>query len=384
MLLVLAVALGSGAVFASFTVAEGIRASVEVGFSRMGADLIVVPEDTLVNITSALLTVQPTDSTFDAHVMDQVAQIAGVARVAPQRIYRVPVMAGMPNHRVNLIAFDPARDFSVLPWLNAKASSAMRTGDLLSGGRRPEKIGEELEFCGTPTSVYGQLGRTGVGPFDDSLFTTFDTIAEIANHGGTSSPICLPGYEPGKLSAVLVRLVVGATVEQVRFAIARVAGVKVVAGASIITSNRQSVTALFAGVAAFTALMLASLMILVSLLFSAIIAERRREVGLLKAVGARGSQVVRMLLVEAGFATGLGGLCGIALGGGCLFAFQRSLGYYLETLQILFIWPSPRSIALFALGCVMLASAVGVTGAMIPAWRASRRDPYALIMGDGA
>src|SRR5947209_1894085 len=82
-LLVLAVALGSGAVFASLTIAQGIRASVERGFSRMGADLVVVPQDTLVNITSALLTVQPTDSTFDASVMDQVARIAGVARAAP-------------------------------------------------------------------------------------------------------------------------------------------------------------------------------------------------------------------------------------------------------------------------------------------------------------
>jgi putative ABC transport system permease protein len=194
--------------------------------------------------------------------------------------------------------------------------------------------------------------------------------------------MCLPGYRAGALSALLVRLKIGATVEQVRFGIARIPGIKVVSGASIMTSNRQSVTALFAGVVAFTALMLASLMILVGLLFSAIIAERRREVGLLKAVGARGSQVVRMLLAEVGFITGLGGLCGIVLGGGCLFAFQRSLGYYLETLRILFIWPSAQAIATVAIGCAILACAVGVAGAVVLAWRASRREPYALIMGD--
>jgi putative ABC transport system permease protein len=383
-LLVLAVALGTGAVFASLTVAEGIRASVEVGFSRMGADLIVVPQETLVNITSALLTVQPTDATFDASVIDQISAIAGVARTEPQRVFSVPVMAGMPNHRVNLIAFDPARDFTVTPWVVVDSDRPIHTGDLLSGARRNEKIGDEPEFCGTSAAVTAQLGRTGVGPFDESLFTTFATIEQIAKHAGASVAVCLPHYVPGKLSAVLVRLKVGATVEQVRFAIARIAGVKVLSGASIMTSNRQSVTALFAGVAAFTALMLASLMILVSLLFSAIIAERQREIGLLKAVGARGWQVVRMLLAEAGFTTGLGGICGIALGGGCLFAFQRSLGYYLETLQILFIWPTARTIAIFALGCVAIASAVGVAGAIIPAFRASRRDPYLLIMSDGA
>ena len=383
-LLMLAVALGSGAVFASLTVAEGIRASIEVGFSRMGADLVVVPQDTLVNITSALLTVQPTDATFDESVLEQVSRLDGVARAAPQRVYSVPVMAGMPNHRVNLIAFDPWLDFSVVPWIVRHAEHPMRTGDLLAGARRAEKIGDELELCGATAQVYGQLGRTGVGPFDESLFTSFDTVAEIARRSGAQASLCLPGYAPRRLSAVLVRLDVGATAEQVRFAIGRIAGVKVVSATSIMTANRQSVTALLAGVAAFTGVMLGAMMILVGLLFSAIIAERAREVGVLKAIGARGSQVMRMLLAEAGLTTGLGGIGGIILGGGCLFAFQRSLVYHLESLQILFVWPDAATIGAFAAGCVIAAVALGVAGATMPAWTANRNDPYALVMGEGA
>jgi putative ABC transport system permease protein len=126
------------------------------------------------------------------------------------------------------------------------------------------------------------------------------------------------------------------------------------------------------------------MMILVGLLFSAIIAERAREVGVLKAIGARGSQVMRMLLAEAGLTTGLGGIGGIILGGGCLFAFQRSLVYHLESLQILFVWPDAATIAAFAAGCVIAAVALGVAGATMPAWTANRNDPYALVMGEGA
>ena len=84
LLLALAVAVASGAVFASATLLRGIDASVAAGFGRLGADLLVVPEGTLVNIKAALLTVEPTQHTLDVRVGDEVARVPGVRRVAPQ------------------------------------------------------------------------------------------------------------------------------------------------------------------------------------------------------------------------------------------------------------------------------------------------------------
>ena len=49
---------------------------------------------------------------------------------------------------------------------------------------------------------------------------------------------------------------------------------------------------------------------MVSVLFSAIVTERRGELGLLKAIGARRSQVIGMMVTEAVLATGVGGLAG--------------------------------------------------------------------------
>jgi putative ABC transport system permease protein len=378
-MLVVGIALSTGAVFASFTVARAIQASMDRSFARMGADLIVVPADTMVNITSALLTVQPTGHTLDAGVAAQIRRLANVSAVATQRMYRVPVMAGMAGHSANLIAFDPADDFTVRPWIKQRLGRAMRRGDVLAGARREEAMGEELELCGGTQNVYARLALTGVGPFDESLFTTFDTAGAIA----AARKGCIADYDPHRISAVLVRLVFGATSEQVRFAIAQIPGVKVVAGGAIMTSTRQTMTALLAGVAAFTILMLLGTLIMVSLLFSAIIAERRREVGLLRAVGARRSHVTRMLVAEAGFTTGLGGLCGIAFGAIVLLLFERSLGYLLKTMRIEFIWPPAGSIVAFAIICAGLAAMVGVAGAVVPAWKASGEDPYVLIQGEG-
>jgi putative ABC transport system permease protein len=38
---------------------------------------------------------------------------------------------------------------------------------------------------------------------------------------------------------------------------------------------------------------------------------------------------------------------------------------------------------LIALACIVLASLIGVAGALYPAWRASRQEPYDLIRSEG-
>jgi putative ABC transport system permease protein len=134
----------------------------------------------------------------------------------------------------------------------------------------------------------------------------------------------------------------------------------------------------------FTAMMLIGSLILVSLVFSAIIAERKREIGLLRAIGTRRSDIVRMLVAEAIFTTSIGGIGGIVFGAGLLLLFQRSLVYYLETLHVEFAWPAMLEIALAAGVCALLATVVGLIGAILPAVNASAEEPYLLIQGEAA
>src|SRR5262249_9614055 len=133
----------------------------------------------------------------------------------------------------------------------------------------------------------------------------------------------------------------------------------------------------------FVLLMLLGGVVMVSVLYSAIIAERHREIGLLRAMGTRCRTVVRLFVTEAALTTGLGGLGGIVLGGSLLLVFQRSLGYYFATPNVRFAWPAGRSCGASAGVCVLLAAFVGVLGAFLPALRAGRREPYVLIQAEG-
>lgn len=384
MLLVLAVAMVTGAVFASAVVGRGVQASIERSFAQMGADLIVVPSDALVNITSALLTVQPTDSTIDMALLDRIAQIKGVEKVAAQSIYRIPMMVHMPEHGANLVAFDPSSDFTVLPWLKEKLAREMRSGDLIVGSRlgQSQVLGEELEPCDQVATVYAKLGRSGVGPLDDSFFATFDTAQYLAQ-GKINGVSAIPTFNRHRCSAILVRLSVGTTPEQVKFAISQLNNVKVITGTTIVTSTRQTTSALLAGMLAMVSLMLIGSAIVIALLFSAIISERKREIGLLSAIGSRRSSIVSMLIAESCFTTGMGGLCGIGLGAVLLLLFQRSLVYYLETLHIEFCWSSPLEIFTVALLCMVLTIICGLLGALVPALKVSAIEPYNLIQGEG-
>src|ERR1700681_3757339 len=89
-LLIAAVAISSAIVFTGVVMMRSIENSMAVGFSRLGADLMVVAQNALANITAALLTVEPTDQTLDAGLIDQ-AHIAAIRRAAPQRTFRSEV-----------------------------------------------------------------------------------------------------------------------------------------------------------------------------------------------------------------------------------------------------------------------------------------------------
>ena len=384
----MAVAVASGVVFTGATLMRSIDSSMAVGFTRLGADMMVVPEGALTNITAALLTVEPTDLVLDQDLFAK-AGLASVGRAAPQKIARVE-HSGIGSHHdsVDLIGFDPALDFTVRPWLVEKINRDMRPGDVILGAARDAPLGSELLISGKAHTVYGRLGKTGVGTHERGVFMTFDTLEALAGaihghgHGHGGGPPAV--LQKGKVSGFLVELAPGATPLQARFAIlSTLKGVKVVSGDSTMSGIRQGLTALLNGILALMVLMFASTALMVSVLFSAIVTERRGELGLLKAIGARRGQIVGMMVVEAVIATGAGGVLGVALGVLVMRLYERSLVYYLENIGVPFVWLDGPRMVIVAVGAVVMASIIGALGSLYPAWRASRRDPYELVRGEG-
>lgn len=383
-LLLAAVAISSAIAFAGAVVMRSIETSMEVSFSRLGADLMVVAQDALANITVALLTVEPTDSTVPADLLHK-ADIPGIGKIAPQRVFRT-TQSGIGGHgeAVDLIGFDPQRDFTVQPWIAERLSRPMGPQDVIVGAARALPLGAEIVIFGTPFRVYGKLSPTGAGTHERGIFLDAASLLGLAPAVQARTGTVPPMLEPTRVTGFLVEIAPGGTELQVRFALlSRLSGIKVVTGASLLTGIRQGLSALLGGAVALVALMFASTAVMVSVLFSAIVSERRTELGLLKAIGARRGQIVGMTVLEAVVATGAGGILGVLLGALLLRLFERSLVYHLTEMGIPFLWLDRGSTLLVAGACIAAAALVGALGALVPSWRASGREPYDLIRGEG-
>ena len=131
-----------------------------------------------------------------------------------------------------------------------------------------------------------------------------------------------------------------------------------------------------------TALSMVSLLVGVFLIgntISASVVRQRREIGVLRAIGASRTQVRVLFLAEAAFSALLGGLLGIPLArfiaAGLLEGVSKTISAHYVLLSIDKTWVSPTHIAQ-ALFCGLAAA---LAGAWLPAREASAVDPVAVL-----
>jgi len=129
-----------------------------------------------------------------------------------------------------------------------------------------------------------------------------------------------------------------------------------------LTSQRISTTTISFFVAISVAFGIASVLAIT-------VTQRTREIGIMRAMGARQEQVLRIFLVQGGLLALAGSVFGAMIGYGLVWGFN-TFG------PKLFYIPLPSGLIPVAL---VLASVTGVLAAMVPACRASRLNPVEAI-----
>ena len=181
---------------------------------------------------------------------------------------------------------------------------------------------------------------------------------------------------PGQVDTVAIRVDDGASPEVVRDAVAQaLAGqdVEVVTGAQLVDEAQDSAQATFSGVRTFL-LVFALISVLVGTFviytsFSFIVAQRQRQVALLRAIGAGRGQVLTSVVLESLVVGLVASLVGYALG----VLLARSLAGLFVPGSSAAVLPTSFVVS------VLVGTVVTVVSAFFPAARASRVPPVAAM-----
>jgi len=360
--------------FSSQYLMNGAQASLDTGMSRMGADILVVPEEYAAAGQTVILSGQPSSFFFEDANYEKISRIPGVAKASPQ-IYIATLLASCCAAPVQMIAIDQENDFTISTWLKENPGVKMGKDDIIIGSAIIQNVGNDLFFYGHTFHVVGILEQTGMG-VDNSVFTRFEDAYVMADESELKAvkKLTIP---PGMVSAVLVKVDPGTSPAAVAREIqAQIQGSKTITPNGLlntVSGQLGAVRRLLNG----TTLAVTIVSIPLLAFISAMVAhERRKDVAILRALGATKTYVVRLMLAESFSIAIIGGLIGIGAAAVILVFFQDFIA---TSLKIPFIIPSPLALLVDGGTALFLCAGIGGIASLYPAILINRSEPYETI-----
>jgi putative ABC transport system permease protein len=371
-LTMLGVVIGVGSVVALVGVGRGTTANITASLNSLGTNLLTISPSGFGGSGAGL-------------TLDDAAAIAaldGVAAVAPELQTQATIGTSATNTVSTSIvgtssayAYVRAYDLSYGAFLSTvDVEQSLRVAVLgataaTNLGLDTDAVGSTITIDGLPFEIAGILqakGGSGFNDPDDEVLVPIGTVAKYFV-GGDS------------VRTIGVSVADGASMQSVRDAISQELRLRHGIGASdsddfsifdqaqlleVTESISGTLTLLLAGIASI-ALVVGGIGIMNIMLVS--VRERTREIGIRKALGARGRDILSQFLVEALTLSLLGGLIGVVLGlatsavigqiAGWGFAFDGSTVVLATLFSLL----------------------VGIVFGVWPARQAARLDPVAAL-----
>jgi putative ABC transport system permease protein len=320
--------------------------------------------------------------TVPASLIPQVQHIPGVAAVNGRVSMAGIVLTDANNKNIGAIGGAPTIGINWSPGPNSPVD--------LTSGTAPSGDGQVVVDADTVSKhhlVLGQqlhvIGATGGFPVRLSGIATFNTT----NPGATlvfletaTAQRRLLGHE-GVFTSIDLTAAKGVTHEQLRDRVAPVVGSAYdVKTAEQTAKDAAQTLGTFLSVIKDALLGFAGIAVLVGVslilnTFSMLVAQRTRELGLMRALGASREQVNRSVLVEAALLGLIGSTLGLLLGVGLALGLIKLIargGMVLKGSQLAVHWPTV--VAAYAVGII-----VTTVSAYLPARRASRISPMAAL-----
>ncbi len=352
---------------------RGAATSLKLVSDRLGADIVVVPAGAEAKMEGALMMGVPAEFWMPKDRLAKIAAIPGVEMVSPQ-VY-LSTLTGASCCSVShmfMVAYDPQTDFTVKPWLKQELSSGLALGEVVGGAYLSATEGKQnIRVYGYLVTLKANIDATGTG-LDQSMFFTLDTARDIARISRVQAekPLTVPADQ---ISAIMVKVKAGSDPHEIAVQIYRsIDGIVPIESSNLFQSSRKQMTSLTKVVAIMMGSTSVLAVVVIGLVFSMAANERRRELGVLRAIGATRRFIGQSLLAEAGILALCGGTVGIFLAVLGIYLFRRLI---MISLGLPFLLPSLGSLVLQIGAGLLLALLSVFVAALFPAIKISRQDP---------
>ena len=370
-LTMLGVIIGVASVVALVGVGQGTTSNITNRLSSLGTNLLTI-SPTGGGASSGTLTLDDADA---------IAKLSTVAAVAPEASTSQLVAAGTKTSTTTIIGTSSAyptvraydlwqgtflTDPSVDRGLRVAVLGATTATNL---GLGASDVGSQITVGGIPFQVIGILQAKGGSGFqdpDDQVMVPVGVVQKYFVGGDSVRTIGVSVAEADQMTATKATIT-ALLRDRHDLAAADTADFNIFDQAQLLetaSSISSTLTLLLGGIASIS-LVVGGIGIMNIMLVS--VRERTREIGIRKAVGARGRDILAQFLVEALTLSLLGGLIGIAVGLGVSALIGRLAGWGFAF--------SPGTVAI----AVLFSLAVGVVFGVWPARQAARLDPISAL-----
>ena len=392
----LGIVIGIAAIVALLSFTQGFEVSITDQFQEgFSTDTLIVSAQNPMQVPGG--GGEPSDFTMYTNDSESIETVDGVTFATPLVSSRAIIESDLTNTAaevtgVNYTEFAALYSTTFIAELGAipenPANDSVIIGQSLydpwNNGTYFVDIGDSLTVtinAGLPTeknvtvTVVGVLAEVGgssfgVGPSDSGVYLTLDTAVDF--------------FESDEVKSIVVQLVSDNedTIDAVTLDIEALFDneATVTSMTSILdtmTSMLGTIELLLTGIAGIS-LLVAGVGIMNIMIVS--LMERTREIGILKALGAKGRTVMGIFLSEALLIGIIGGVVGIGAGAllANLFSGIFSGGFTMggrTTSDLSFGTITPILTPELALWAMFFGVIVSVVFALYPAWRASKLDP---------
>lgn len=377
LLTILGIIIGIAAVVSLVSLGQGLEETINEQFRALGGDKIIVTgSGGLLGFTGGAATNPITEDDLDV-----VLKTKGVKNAAPMLMKlgqvkfgdetKTTFVSGIPTDSEQSKILNEIQTFTIEEGRNLKEGdgNVAIVGILLWEGNFYDKkvnVRNKLYINGHELKVVGILGRIG-NPSDDSqILIPLDTAREIFDEPNKVDTIMLqarPGLSPSDVAKNVekdLRKHRNVDEGEEDFNVATFEQILETFGDILIV-----VQAILIGIAAIS--LLVGGIGIMNTMFTAVL-QRTQEIGVLKAIGARNSDIVFIFLIESGFLGFVGGLIGIAIGWG--------MGQIVEIAAVQYGLPFEPFFSTFLIvGSLSFSFGVGAIAGIAPAISASRLKP---------